>query len=59
MTRVCGKKFKKAWYAKEHMKIHTSERPFQCWLCGKEFSLQKYLANHTNKCVNGLLEGAD
>ena len=41
------------------MKIHTSEKSFHCWLCGKEFSLQKYLANHTNKCVNGLLEEAD
>lgn len=44
--KVCGKYLKTKEYLREHMKIHTGEKPFQCNLCSKSFPNKRALKLH-------------
>lgn len=45
--RYCGKKFHYESILKQHMYIHTDERPYKCKVCCKGFNSKYTLNNHS------------
>ncbi|XP_055850569.1 uncharacterized protein LOC129915129 [Episyrphus balteatus] len=43
---ICKKNFSNNWVLKEHMKSHTSEKPFVCPICGHGFAKKYNLKIH-------------
>ena len=49
--RGCNKYFSYRWVLKRHILTkHTSEKPFQCYLCGSRFGRNDILKAHRKKC---------
>jgi len=44
--RVCPKRFTRAFTLREHISIHTGDRPFVCTVCGKDFVRQHDRIRH-------------
>ena len=54
---ICNKEFTQSSNMKRHMKIHTSEKPYQCiiceYRCARSIHLKKHMTIHhgeKNKC---------
>ncbi|XP_046403604.1 gastrula zinc finger protein XlCGF48.2-like [Ischnura elegans] len=47
---VCKKAFLTKGGLKEHLVVHSTERPFVCEICGSAFKLRKKLLRHVRNC---------
>ncbi|KAK7579913.1 hypothetical protein V9T40_000542 [Parthenolecanium corni] len=42
----CGKLFTRNWYLKQHIKLHSNDKPYSCEMCDKRFLNSSNLKQH-------------
>lgn len=53
VCKTCRRAFTKRYQMIRHVRTHTGEKPFQCFICQQTFSRRDILLRHTMK-VHGL-----
>ena len=48
--KICGKKFKKKEYLRDHLNIHAGRKCYACNYCGESFMHRASMARHRLKC---------
>ena len=48
----CKREFTKTWGLKEHYRVHTHEKPFECKKCHTRFTQKGSLLKHTRKSLS-------
>ena len=49
LCRFCSKEFWSATVLREHERIHTNEKPYECKLCGRPFRTAGLLRKHVTR----------
>ncbi|CAH1112707.1 unnamed protein product [Psylliodes chrysocephalus] len=49
---ICSREFNRKSNLKQHLLIHSNQKPFICAICNKEFNLKSNLATHLIKHTN-------